>query len=1206
MPLNFWEEGADDGTDTADSIEPIQNGEPIEEAYLNRAVENVRKRTEDVRKSADYLELIERSDRVISLFTQMDTYVFLQEPSAGEFRFYLNTTGTAGGGYDRDLYVIPMLTPSRSNSGAAHNVAARFFYDAGGGNGLVVNVDAYSGAPRRVVHGAHNIYLQIIDDDAISGTPVVEIKATNPGAPDPEDGPVYIIVKIEDGVTTLTQIDTAIDASAAASLVTASVVGTGSTAVDTSGTPWGPYRAYETDAGAVGEGAQAGVDEEGFTIPASALNTFFVTNGERLKDGDTLFLDFDSAKTRMETIPATTLTAANLHIVSADERAVTDARNLGDSHGPIPICKLVKLSTGPDVFGLIFANGKIFEVGRAEYFNISYKSTDIDVLRIELATTAGSPYGDYMIGTEAKSATTGTTFDLSSGTLNSQLKSILNQLADNTIGGPNGAEVVGAYGKTGSGGATFTLPTGSVASQLQSILDQLTDSVTSPSGDEKIGAPIKNSASGVSFDLAAGTIKSQLQSIIDQLASATVSDSGDLKVGAEAKTTAGGTGWGLASGSINSQLQEIADELSKNTATAGAAQIGARAQAGTNFSVSTGSIDSQIGNLLTDLDNHVAGTGRHDFTDIDAAPFWTVDPGGGANYSTIQAALNAVSVSVGASILVKAGTYNESLVFPSNLEAPIRLIAWGGYVDINPTSPNPAFTFDGLISTATSTGQVSILGFSMMDGQITIPNYVEFSGTAFHPQCWVVFQNCLLGRTAQAANHLFEFDANVNVRLENCVLDGYSTNTGTAATDPFMKILTGAAPRVEVLKCHIRKCAQFITYDDHSTAALGSLRVDGCTFNWCGFTDNVDGDPSIAIISQDNILDTIEAQITNNGWLENTSTTEECGAFCRINGSGVVGNNALLQGFEYTPTGTALYLVEAIGMLVTGNHIKAGLGRAIYGMSVIGNYIEDYDDRTSGPGISAAGNGHITNNRIVCAATVTSDAVIDSGWQRVTIQGNTIYETPGDIIGIYVGDVHCVVSDNVVYHAGNLSTAIKVEANYCTIKGNAIYRGDVGIHMAAGSSYGAVSGNAIFDTVTCIQIDAAYSAVTGNSITDSATGGTGVDVNASYVAVTGNMIDDKSFGVHLGENNACCVSGNMINGCSTGVFVDGDNNAVSANAIYHSGNLVTVGSNATYTAIAANAFNNAASPKVTDSGSNTGIEFESGAGYSVKYNNPQG
>lgn len=511
MPLNFWKDNADDGTDTNASIQPVSNGDPVEESYLNRAAQNLRKRTEDIRVLLDDLQAISRSDRAFALLAKEDTKIILDEPTSGsgEYRISINSTGNAGN-YDRDIVLMPMLSPSKV--AAPGPVPARFYYAEDASNGISLTMKDVSGHPRKVSEGSHNIYWQIIKDSNVTSTPIVEIKANDPANPDPEAGPVYIIVKIKaDDTSTLSEIADAIDGSAVNTLVASSV--NGSAAVTLGGSnSWGPYRAYETDenASVTGFGAQAGVDDEGFVITASAFNDFFVTNARKLKEGDTLFLDLANAKTRMQTTTASIFNdASSLHIISSDERLGTDTRNLGDADGPIPLFKVAtpRNASSPMLYCI---NQKAFALGTSGYLLNS--TTETDNIRSELADNSGTPYGDYMVGAEAK---TNGNLTIAQGTVNSQIKDIA-KLGDAASVG-NGSNLIGQYqiGQVDTDtGISSVLASSSLRNHISTVNDRYigTTGADSIGTNDKTGTGVGKTLGGISTKRRVGP---QLQELLD-------------------------------------------------------------------------------------------------------------------------------------------------------------------------------------------------------------------------------------------------------------------------------------------------------------------------------------------------------------------------------------------------------------------------------------------------------------------------------------------------------------------------------------------------------------------------------------------------------------------------------------------------------------------------------------------------------------------
>ena len=1167
MPLNYFRAGAtynpdddlDTGTNLSNSVKPIENGDPVEETYLQRTPENLRDRSEDIRTEFDDLELVERSDRALVVLSEPAAKIRFEEPSGGNFRFSVSTTG-ASSTSNLPLYIGPIISPT--SAATADYTYAQYYYDdtTNGEFKIVTN--------KKVYQGAHAIYFRMFaGTQSLGNTPIVTVEGKISSAPsDPLEGPLIITVELSTDDDTLvsgvvTQINNDPDVSGVGSFITATATGASDNAVTAALASArfnsGPVRLYEGDDGSVG-----GVDGEVHHLPAAQLDAFFGT--KTLKEGEALVVDWLDAKTRQAASITNTVAEANLHIVSTDiTRLGVDTRNTADAQGAIPICKVFDGR-------LHFMNGRVFEVDTPAYL------VEGDQLRVNLAKDTGTPDGDYMVGAETKIA---------------------------------------------AAGATLVLPTGTVNSQLRSIIDQLADATGTPSGDEKIGAPAKPAASGATFTLGAGTVKGQLQSIVDQLAAYAT---GGLKVGVDVSST-GATGWSVAQGTVKSQLNEIVTELSDQTnGASGEHRIGGGLLSGVDSKTLAAS-SSVAGHMQELLDyysahqNNAAPADQHEIGAITDRPMVLVDPSGAGDYTTIQAALSAVSPTVGATIGVKAGTYNESLTFPTNLSASLTLIGIGGYADVNPATPNPAFTFNGLSQlTTTNMGQITIINFKMIDGQATIPKYVTFSGNDFDDGCWVTFRNCALGRESTTAHHTFEFDDTVNVRLEECFIEGYTTFVdGTTATDPFMKVLTGAQPRIEVLNCFIKEYAQFITYDTHSTAELGSLLVDGNVFNLCGYTDT-DGSPSTAIINQDDLTDTLNAQITNNTYGVNFATGVSTGAFCLIGGNGTVSNNILLQGFDYEPTGTATYLIYAEGMDISGNHLNSGLGAGISGGSstdpgarITNNRIDNFDDRTGGSAIFGNNNAVIANNSIYCAATTTAAQIIKTNGSYAVVQGNNITTIPDTTVnGIVTINTNSVVSGNIVAISGTTGSGICIilDGLNSNVNNNNVGGGATGIDIPVGSSGCVVANNSIYNADIGISVDELYCSIIGNIIRDSSRAGTAIDINANYCSINGNTIYNKTIGIDTGTTNGFSVAGNMIYDVGTGITSNGDYGSISGNAINEILTFgVVLGAASIGIAVSGNAVNTGGGGggSSSDGGTNNGVQFESHAtDLSMKYNNP--
>lgn len=397
----------DEGYNQEDSIRPCENSEPAEQAYLNRGPYNLFFRSEEVRQAFDRLEAVERSDRALIVMAAPDTKVELKDDGGGSYWFKVND-GLAD--YNRPIYFVPVVSTALPAGGTP--IYASLTYDDGGGGVFTIDVDGN----RKVVDGSHNILFRMFKGTQSLGTsPVVTVEgAEDPNAPDPTEGPVAIVVELSvDDDTTITSVVNAINTHTGASSIVTAAVTSGGTNVLTS--DYAQRRLFEGSAGSMG-----GVDNEGFHVPATSWDNFFDpgTGNKRMAEGDILVIDKENAYDRLDADPSVSIPWTQLRIVSEDSRNTADMN----------IIPVAKIWDGK----MYFMNGKVFEVDTPDYVAFGKDTAGTDTLREELADQTGTPYGDYMIGGEAKSA--GSFFTLSAGTLNGQMNSFLDNIEDHLDG----------------------------------------------------------------------------------------------------------------------------------------------------------------------------------------------------------------------------------------------------------------------------------------------------------------------------------------------------------------------------------------------------------------------------------------------------------------------------------------------------------------------------------------------------------------------------------------------------------------------------------------------------------------------------------------------------------------------------------------------------------------------------------------------------
>jgi hypothetical protein len=496
MPLNFYKSGADTGSALDESIQPIENREPLDETHLGRPGENLRNRTEIIREAYDLQELLDRSDRgLVVLNAPTVRLIFSDTGSTGYFSFRLNTTGVWGDGNTQDLLIGPLV--SASTLGTSVPVVAKLYhYDTtvspqGGAFTLTARKpDGFGGyLPRKVAEGAHNIYFRMYKETGVNTLSVALEGVVDQDNPAPESGPVTIAVRIaDDNTSRVADLKVAIAAHTGANkLVLAEEIGDEfdflvETLVD-------PIRFYEDHTSSI-----AGIDDELIRISSSALTTYFSTSANKLTEGAFLVVDFATPVARLVNDYSDTVTLRTIRLDLA-----SDTRTIAKNPGTVPICKMLNGK-------LYFMNGRCFESGTWDYL-VGSKKAD-STLRAELAAQSVIP-GDTLVGAAAKSSTNLT---LAAGTVASQLTTI-SELGRQDSDTKGSAQI----GSSAISVSPITLPAGTVRSQLLELVTQLADQVgVGADGASKVGAETYSSGTPP-VSISQGTVSTQLRAIIDAM-----------------------------------------------------------------------------------------------------------------------------------------------------------------------------------------------------------------------------------------------------------------------------------------------------------------------------------------------------------------------------------------------------------------------------------------------------------------------------------------------------------------------------------------------------------------------------------------------------------------------------------------------------------------------------------------------------------------
>lgn len=468
MPLNFYKSTEDTGSALESAIQPIANGEALSADVLNRPLENLRNRTEVVRQAFDLQELLDRSDRGLTILSAPTTTVTVSVASS-KYSFSVNS----------DLVIGPIVSPAILSGSSAPIVAKLVRVDpsvspTGGAFSLTARrPDGLGGyVARKVAEGAHNIFYRIYTEPSVNTLAVTVEGALDPNSPDPEVGPVTIAIRAAaNGSTTVGALVSALNGhTGIQKLVLATALS--SQTESYIATPVAPIRLYEGEDTYAGQRCVGGVDDELIRIQSSTLSTFFGTDANKLLEGSFLVADVATPKARLTSSYPSSVTLRTIH-----PDATSDSRNLAKNPGTIPICKVL----GGKVY---FLNGRCFEAGTTDYL-VGSKKAD-GTLRAELASQT-APAGETLVGAAEKG--TGGHLVLPQGWVSTQL-STLATLGSESSGA--GAALVGSAEISGSNlDVPFTLAAGTIRSQLQSLLNQLVDQDTSggnTDGAGRIGA----------------------------------------------------------------------------------------------------------------------------------------------------------------------------------------------------------------------------------------------------------------------------------------------------------------------------------------------------------------------------------------------------------------------------------------------------------------------------------------------------------------------------------------------------------------------------------------------------------------------------------------------------------------------------------------------------------------------------------------------
>jgi hypothetical protein len=481
---DFTSVTGDNNQNTEASIQPIAGGENLWEEPLNRAPENLRQRTEVLRKAVDDLRYYADYDRHFTLTALPGTtFTFTPDPGPST-RSVLAVAGSAGANV---LRIIPTLTPGANSGGRA--LGAKMFVLQGGvyvdhaggtSNELTIVASSLTTGMRGYADtddladvgywslGGNRLRLTLAPNSALAGG-LASISVTVSGTPATNFTIAYGTATT---ATTLAQLIAFINSDndlggSGASYGLSNVFYATTTVPDPTLTAPPPL---------VDAVFQGGYDAEEHWLTQDAFNTFFTNAVNRLEDGEALAMAFTPGPVEDTTVGQGGRRQA-LRDLPLDRTGGDGANTASD-----PI--LFNTGREPEKIPGSIAIGK--RVGDLFYF---IDGTAVGTTPTSLGETPGTRARTDTLRTELASATA-----------------------------PTGASLVGFLGtelwNDGTGLSSTTVQTA-----INEIVSDLAESVTNP-GSDKIGAPVMAgyaTLGNTALDLPAGSVYDHIRAVTNDV-----------------------------------------------------------------------------------------------------------------------------------------------------------------------------------------------------------------------------------------------------------------------------------------------------------------------------------------------------------------------------------------------------------------------------------------------------------------------------------------------------------------------------------------------------------------------------------------------------------------------------------------------------------------------------------------------------------------
>jgi len=1082
MPIDFFVTSKDTGANYTEAIQPVKNGEDASQAIFERPSENLRTRTEDIRKQFDLIEAVAASDRGLTVMAATNAYVAWNS-TTGVFTVNDNAAIPAA----LDLYIVPLLSTTESIGGGAPGVAIPskyVYYDVGNGSKFSIECAAdlrdHGAVSDGRRSGANNLFFELKTD---AGTPVlnptVAITGDEGSGTYPADGPITITVT----VNTLGADTADILAALAAADPTDEYINTSALVELVAGTcveTRARTRFYDGATGDFDLGMQSmgAIDPEGILIDSVTLASFFAVAGDVNKlmtDGDVLVINFTGADDRLNnqtnTSMSNMLQKLSRNTVAAAKRHV------------IPICKRYDGV-------LYFLNGTMFQNGKPG--RLIPDPGDV----VELTAT----YDAHVAGTADKHADEDVT-------ANAQ-----------TAAAASGQTLPIALPNTSDVRAHI----GDLLTYLDNHMDGSEAGFKHPEGDitaatQAAGTPTDQTVpislpDTTTVRAQLGELLSYLNTHFDGSIAAFKHPEGDVTAASQAAGTPTDQTVPITlpnATDVRAQLGELLSYLNTHFDGSIAAfkhpegDITAATQAAgtpTDQTVpislpGTTDVRGQLGELLSYTNTHFDGSiaaFKHPITDTTGRPFAVINSTGTGDYATIQLAIDAL-YNVGGTIYLRNGTYTgtaldfdaviKSLTIVGESREGTVLNNTTGPVVTNTTTNLAQVTFTNLtmgvsggysVVSLDAGGEASFINVKFIAGNAGAPVFRMVTGSVdLGAEHQIVFDNCYFYcATATLNNEAIDYTNHGCLRVTNCqfyrfrrVLDFKGDDTLWFQNNRM--VACGYSPTKDDvgILLHVATTSNYFYIQNNilegsggatNTGMWAYLRSPGIlSNNHFGYgigvePDITDHEPHLKI-SGDNI------QILNNTFM-----------FGLGYGLSLIGDDCLIQGNLFADWGT--------GTFASCSALISDIGDGIVRARVIGNtFTHGAKGPTGALAVILQGASGAPDSQLIISNNVFSGLLSDNG--GITIGGfgnslcanNTLSGTDADVstgannVGIDIGSaLNALVTGNTVRHF-----KVGVDAlgsSQCTISGNNVVMNNYNNAAAKGIRTGEdciVSGNHI-------------------------------------------------------------------------------------------------------------------------------------------------